>query len=154
MAEALKPIGLDGEGYDLLTEAIRSLLNEFPGLYPGETIKFEELGKTSGIAFSANNGALIMNEKTSVTGKVYQKCQYPFFVIYKTNADVEYQKINVQEFLNTLGRWLSKEAVNIGKIQYKLSEYPELTDNRVILKITRRNSYGLETNEDGVQEWL
>ena len=29
-----------------------------------------------------------------------------------------------------------------------------MTDDRKITRITRSNSYGLEPNEDGVQDWL
>ena len=58
-----KPIGKDATGYEILTDAMKALLNQYPGLYENETIKFEELGKESGIAFSADNGALIYSEK-------------------------------------------------------------------------------------------
>lgn len=51
-----KPIGKDATGYEILTDAMKALLNQYPGLYENETIKFEELGKESGIAFSADNG--------------------------------------------------------------------------------------------------
>ena len=65
----IKPIGIDGEGKDLLTKAVKELLNNFPGLEDKE-ITFEELSKDSGIAFSADNGALILSEKKSVTEKI------------------------------------------------------------------------------------
>lgn len=58
-----KPIGKDATGYEILTDAMKALLNQYPGLYENETIKFEELGKESGIAFSADNGALVYSEK-------------------------------------------------------------------------------------------
>lgn len=58
-----KPIGKDATGYEILTDAMKALLNQYPGLYDNETIKFEELGKESGIAFSADNGALVYSEK-------------------------------------------------------------------------------------------
>ena len=60
-----KPIGKDATGYEILTDAMKALLNQYPGLYENETIKFEELGKESGIAFSADNGALVYKEKMS-----------------------------------------------------------------------------------------
>lgn len=152
MAE-VKPIGLDGEGSDLLTKAVKELLNLYPGLGEKE-ILFEELSKDSGIAFSADNGALILSEKKSITGKIYQKCQYPFYVIYRTSAQMESQKIYAQSLLDTLGRWISGEKITIGEMDYKLTSYPELTDGREIYRITRMNSYGLEPDKDGVQDWL
>ena len=51
-----EPIGNDATGYDVLTAAMKSLLNQFPGLYPDEVIKFEELGSEDGIAFSNDTG--------------------------------------------------------------------------------------------------
>ena len=151
--EKTKPIGIDGEGNDLLTEAVKELLNQFPGLGEKE-ITFEELKKTSGIAFSADNGALILSEKRSVTGKIIQKCQYPFYIVYRTNAGEEKQKIHVQSFLDNIGRWISGEKITMNEVEYKISKYPELTDGRKITRINRTNSYGTEPNSDGVQDWL
>ena len=54
-----KPIREDAGGYEILTAAMRELLNQYPGLYEDETIKFEELQADSGIAFSADSGALV-----------------------------------------------------------------------------------------------
>ena len=79
-----KPIGKDASGETILTEAVRTLLNQYPGLEEGQKIRFEELQKEDGIAFSANNGALIMSEKEDVCGIMHQTCQFPFFVIYRT----------------------------------------------------------------------
>ena len=62
MANVLQPIGTDASGYEVLTAAIRELLNQYPGLPQGERIKFEELEKDKGIAFSADSGALIYEE--------------------------------------------------------------------------------------------
>ena len=58
-----EPIGNDATGYDVLTAAMKSLLNQFTGLYPDEVIKFEELGSEDGIAFSNDSGALVYTEK-------------------------------------------------------------------------------------------
>lgn len=148
-----KPIGLDGEGTDLITKAVKTMLNQFPGLKDKE-IAFEELGETSGIAFSADNGALILSEKRTVTGNIHQRCQYPFYVIYRTSSQTESQKIYVQSFLDKIGRWISGEKVIIDDQKYKLQSYPELTDGRIIKKITRMNSYGIEPEKDGTQDWL
>ena len=57
-----KPIGKDATGYEILTDAMKAHLNQNPGLYENATIKIEELGKESGIAFTADNGALITSE--------------------------------------------------------------------------------------------
>ena len=148
-----KPIGYDASGYAILTNAVLALLNEFPDLQ-GREILFEELGKESGIAFSADNGALVISERRSITDHVRQSCQYPFFVVYRTASTKEYQKLQVQKFLDTLGKWICREPVTIGGQEVRLTSYPALSEGREITRITRSNSYGLDPGEDGVQDWL
>lgn len=154
MGDERKPIGKDASGYDVLTIAVKALLNQFPGLYENETIKFEELGEDSGIAFSADNGALIFFETEDVLGGVRQTCQYPFYIIYRTSSTKERQKMSIQEFLDTFGKWLCREPVVIDGSEERLSNYPTLSQGRKITKVTRDNSYGLEPQESGVQDWI
>lgn len=154
MDDERKPIGKDVSGYDVLTTAIKALLNQFPGLYENETVKFEELGEDSGIAFSADNGALIFSETEDILGGVRQTCQYPFYIVYRTISTRERQKMSIQEFLDTFGKWLCREPVVIDEREQRLSKYPILSQGRKITKVTRDNSYGLEPQENGVQDWL
>lgn len=154
MDDERKPIGKDASGYDVLTIAVKALLNQFPGLYENETVKFEELGEDSGIAFSADNGALIFSETEDVLGGVRQTCQYPFYIIYRTSSTKERQKMSIQEFLDTFGKWLCREPVVIDGSEERLSNYPTLSQGRKITKVTRDNSYGLEPQESGVQDWI
>lgn len=154
MGDERKSIGKDASGYDVLTIAVKALLNQFPGLYKNETVKFEELGEDSGIAFSADNGALIFSETEDVLGGVRQTCQYPFYIIYRTSSTKERQKMSIQEFLDTFGKWLCREPVVIDGSEQRLSNYPTLSQGRKITKVTRDNSYGLEPQESGVQDWI
>lgn len=153
MTDEVKPIGVDTNGYEVLTNAVLALLSEFPGL-DGREILFEELGDESGIAFSADSGALIMSERRSITDHVSQTCQYPFYVVYRTTGTREFQKLQVQTFLDTLGKWLCKEPVDIDGVEYRLSSYPALSDGRKITRVTRTNSYGLTPNENKTQDWM
>lgn len=152
MAE-VKPIGADATGYELLTKAVKDLLNQFPGLN-GKKIYFEELGEEDGIAFSADSGALVMSERRSITDHVTQSCQFPFLVVYRASTTREFQKLNVANFLDNLGKWLCKEAVEIGGAEYRLSAYPQLSDGRKITRITRSNTYGAVPNENKSQDWI
>lgn len=147
-----QPIGKDFDGYEVLTAAIKDLLNQYPGL-DGEIITFEEMSEDNGICFSADNGALVYSEKESVTAHVRQICRYPFYVIYRVGSTDERVKMNVQTFLDGMGKWLCKESVSIDGDVYKLTSYPKLSEGRIIKKITRDNSYGLEPNQNGVQDW-
>lgn len=153
MAEQPQEIGSDVTGYDVLTEAMKTLLNQYPGL-DGEYISFEDLKEESGIAFSADNGALVYGEKESVTAHVRQICRYPFYIVYRVGANSEQVKMTAQTFLDGIGKWLCKEPVSIDGINHKLTAYPKLSEGRIIKKITRNNSYGLEPNKDSVQDWV
>lgn len=151
--EEVKPIGQDVSGHEILTRAVSDLLNQYPGLN-GREILFDELGAETGIAFSADNGALIISERRSVTDHVYQTCQFPFFLIYRTTATTEFQKLKVQSFFDGIGKWLCKEPAEANGETIRLKSYPALSEGRKITRITRSNSYGLEPSEDGVQDWL
>lgn len=153
MADASKPIGVDAYGYEVLTKAVQELLASYPGLN-GKEILFEELGDKSGLAFSADNGALVMTERKSVTGKIRQTCQYPFYVVYRTASTQEQQKLQVQTFLDSLGKWICQEPAEINGKMMRLTEYPALAQGRKITRVTRLNSYGIEPNNNGVQDWV
>lgn len=150
-----EPIGNDATGYDVLTAAMKSLLNQFPGLYPDEVIKFEELGVEDGIAFSNDSGALVYTEKEDITGRIYQECRYPCFVVYRSTTGArERQKITILEFLDTLGRWLCREPSGIEGREYEKAVYPDLTAGRRVERVTRGNAYGTQPQENGVQDWV
>lgn len=151
--EEVKPIGTDATGYELLTRAVKDLLNQYPGL-GGQKIAFEELGEEAGIAFSADAGALVMSERRSITDHVVQTCQFPFLVIYRTSATREFQKLNVSTFLDSLGKWICKEPVEINGMEHRLFSYPALSSGRKITRITRNNAYGTVPNENGSQDWI
>ena len=155
MADELKPIGKDATGYEVITEAMKDLLNQFPGLSKDEEVKYEELAVDSGIAFSNDAGALVYTEREDVIGGVHQTCQYPFFIVYRAASSArERQKMSIQEFLDVFGKWLCREPAVIEDEIYKLAGYPKLAGTRQIKKITRDNSYGTEPQENGVQDWL
>lgn len=152
--DELKPIGRDATGYEVLTAAVKDLLNHFPGLLSGDDVKFEELGEDSGIAFSANAGALIYSEKQDICGVYHQTCQYPFYLVYRTESTKERQKMSIQEFLDTFGKWLCREPCIIDGAEVDKAVYPALSSGREIKRITRDNSYGPDPQENGVQDWV
>lgn len=144
----------DAEGYEILTEALKTLLNKYPGLHEGEKIKYEELAEDSGISFYSDTGALIYSEKEDICGTMHQVCQSPFFVVYRTASSKERQKLSVQNFLDNLGKWICREPVIINGSETRLDTFPELSRGRVIERITRDNSYGTQPQENGVQDWF
>ena len=154
MPDIVKPIGKDAEGYEILTEAMKGLLNQYPGLYDDEKIKYEELESGSGISFYADTGALVFSEKEDICGMMHQVCQYPFIVVYRTASEKERQKLSVQEFLDNLGKWICREPVTVNGKETRLSAFPTLSRGRVIKRISRDNSYGTEPNANVVQDWL
>lgn len=148
-----KPMGLDGEGTEILKEAVLNLLNQFPGL-EGRAITFSGLSADSGISLEPESGTLIYSERKDILGNVTQECQFPFFVIYRTGATSEYLKMNVNEFLDSLGAWICREPVTVNGVSYRLVGYPALAGNREITGVVRFNSYALEPNQNNTQDWV
>lgn len=149
----VKPISQDGAGYGILKDAVLTLLNEYPALNDRK-ITFSGLEEDSGISMEPESGALIYSESEDIIGNVKQECQFPFYVVYRTGATTEYLKMNVNEFLDTLGAWICKEPVTIDDTSYRLTEYPKLTGGRKITTVTRFNSYALEPNQNNTQDWV
>ena len=147
MAEKKKVVKYDIDGFEAITPAIRSLVNEYPGLTDGDEIAFATLANDKGKAMFPVTGASIETEKTSVTGRVVQICLYPFFVIYRGSGLSESRKAAVKEWLDDLGKWLEKQPITVKGETYTITDYPELTGNRTILEIKRTSPAYLESVE-------
>lgn len=147
------PIGVDVSGYEVLTKAVAELLNQYPGL-DDKIVTFEELGATSGIAFAADNGALVMSERRNILDHVTQTCSFPFYIVYRSASTRAAQKIYIQTFLDSIGKWLCGEYAEVDGELTRLESYPALAQGRKITKVTRNNSYGTEPDDKGVQDWL
>ena len=151
--EGNKPISEDIGGIDSIVPAIKTLLNQYPGLLPDEEVKFEELDAHSGIAFINNSGAMVYNEDKDVTGGIEQECQYLFILIYRISSTKERQKLIAQQFLDTFGKWLCREP-NIFERGGEPVEYPILTDGRKITRLRRQLITATDPTEDGTQDWM
>ena len=151
--EQPKPISLDGEGFGILKDAVVALLNDFPGL-DGREITFSGLTEDGGISMEPESGALIYKETTDIIGTVHQECQFPFYVVYRTDATSEYIKKGIVDFLDALGAWICREPVILRETLHQLTEYPSLTGGRRITGVTRFNSYAAEPNPNNTQDWL
>lgn len=147
-----KEVKYDVDGYEALTTAIRTLLNQYPGLSDGDEIAFAVLSDDKGKAMFPVSGAIIETEKTSVTGRVTQVCLYPFYVLYRASGLSESRKAAVTEWLNDLGRWLEKQAITVNGKSYTIADYPELTGNRTILEIERTTPAYLDSTETNKAE--
>lgn len=143
----------DVSGFDVLKQAVLALLNQYPGL-DGRSITFSGLTEESGISMELESGALVYTERKFIDGTVRQDCQFPFFVVYRSGATSEFLKWNVNTFLDNLGSWLCKEKVSLDGSIHQLVEYPLLTGGRKIIDVTRFNSYSLDPNENGTQDWV
>lgn len=147
-------IAFDIDGEEAVSDVLLKLLNEFPGLGTRK-ITFSTLTESSGIGFFPTSGAAILSEKEDITGHVKQVCLYPFIIVYRSHFKTEDQKLKAKEFLDTLGKWLERQPVVIGKETHQLSAYPALlSGNRVIKSVGRTNPAHLETAyQDGIEDW-
>lgn len=139
--------------FDIVTEAIKNLINQFPAL-KDEEINFSVIDEDEGISFFPVSGAVVSEEKKDIIGHVEQTCLYPIIVIYKASGLSESAKVKVKEWLDTLGKWLERQIVVVNGIEYQLIEYPKLSGNREFKEIKRTSpSYLMETNESKVDMW-
>lgn len=150
-----KQVRYDVDGSDNVTEALRILINQFPGLSQGDEITYSTLEEDNGKAMFPITGAVIETETKSVTGKIRQICLYPFYLVYRAAGLSEEQKARVKEWLDTLGKWLELQEVTINNQSYKLDKYPELTGQRKFLSISRQTpSYLDNTSENSTEDWV
>ena len=145
----------DVDGMEAVSKVLLSLLNTFPAL-GDKKIKFSTLEETSGIGFFPTSGSAILLNRVDITGHVYQRCTYPFNIIYRAAPKTETQKIRIKEFLDTLGKWLELQPIVIDGKEYKITEYPKFSDeNRIIESISRTNPAHLgAVYNDGIEDWI
>ena len=150
MAE--KIIAYDLDGYDIVTNALMELLDQYPKL--DGKIAFSVLPTGSGKAMIPTGGSVIQSETRDITGHVIQECMYPFNLYYKASGLSEAKKIKVKEWLDDLGRWLERQPIKVGNKTYTLNEYPPLTEGRYFKSIKRVTpGYWDSTNDDGSEVW-
>lgn len=143
----------DFDGYEVVTSALRELLNEYPAI--DEKIAFSKLADDGGVAMFPTTGSVIQSERESITGHVTQVCLYPFYIVYRVAGLSENNKANVKEWLDSLGKWLEKQPIQVRGEEYKLAEYPTLTGNRKFLDIARTSPSYLESvNENKSENWV
>lgn len=150
-----KPVKIDVDGTDLMTNTLLDLLNQCPALKGGK-VAFATLEKESGLAMFPGPGAAIEREKSNIWGDVWQQCAYPFNVVRRVAPRTETQRINVKESLDTLGRWLEQQTITVDGEEQKLASYPDLSGSGRTIKSIRRTSasYLSAAYDDGVEDWL
>lgn len=154
MMDEKKQVKYDPEGAAALTEALRALVNRAPGLAPGEKIAFATLGQTEGLAMFPGDGAVVEQERRSVTGKVRQVCRYPFTVLCRGGALTEERRAALKERLDGLGRWLDRQSVTAEGQRFRLEEYPPLGDGRRFLDVSIQSPACLcERDEHQIETW-
>ena len=149
-----RTIEYDVDGYDVITEALIELLNEFPALKSGEVITFNTLNENSGKSMFPLSGSIIERKTKDILGNTTEICQYPFYIIARYGYLNESRKINMKEWLDKLGRWLEKQPVIIDGQTYALEEYPTLTQNRRFIEIRRTTPAALNAvNNNNTEDW-
>ena len=147
---------IDIDGTEAVSKVLLTLLNTFPGLSEGKSIKFSTLEEDSGIGFFPTTGAAYLRDTEDVTGHVSQVCLYPFSVVYRAAPKSEAQRMRIKEYLDALGKWLEKQPVTLNGTEYQLAEYPALASgNRIIKSISRSSpAYINNAYQDGIEDWI
>lgn len=154
MDEKKQQVKYDVESFDVLTEAVRALVNRFPDLGPGEKIAFATLRENGGMAMYPGDGAVVDEEHRSVTGRVRQVCRYPFVVLVCGGGMNEESRAVAKERLDCLGRWLAGQPVRLDEQIYRLERYPPLSGGRRFLDFSVQAPACLyERDEHHVETW-
>lgn len=149
-----KQYPIDVDGSEIVSTVLMELLNTFPGL-DGKRVQFATLGDASGIGFFPSAGAVILENRETVTGRVKQKCRYPFMVVYRAALRTEKQKLRIKELLDCLGKWLEGQPVTISEEVHQLEAYPDLAEDRKIKSIARTTpAYLNAAYDNGVEDWV
>lgn len=148
MAERVR----DVQSEDVITNALVTLVNQYPRLSTGETISFGVLSEDGGISMFPMSGAVIERDAVDILGNHEQICNYPFFVYYRVSGLTENRKVSVKEWLDDLGRWLEKQPITVGETVYTLSAYPALSGSRKFLTIKRTTPASLDSVGKGQEE--
>lgn len=144
----------DVDGYDVLTNALMALINDYPALDSGDKVNFAVLKVDGGKAMFATSGAIVERQTKDILGHTSQMCLYPFYVIYRVGGLTEKQKVKVKEWLDNLGRWLEKQTITVGQQSYTLADYPALTGSRKIVEIKRQTpAYLYGMNDNNTEDW-
>ena len=147
----------DPDGQESITKAIMKTANSYPGLDRkiGEEFRFCETEPEDGLSLMVASGSFIYEHHESVTGHVWELCLYPLVVVYRASGLNEKRKMEVKEWIDNFARWLTRQPVTIGGKRYQLSEWPKLTDGRVIRDVSRTSTTYLSTIDDGKSEvWI
>ena len=148
-----KQIKYDLDGYEVVKDAILSLINQCPSLN-GENVSFGVLEETHGFAMIPLSSSIVESTRKSATGKITEICYYPFSLIYRDSGMNEKRKSVVSELLDSIGKWLEKKEIVVDNEIYKLENYPTLTGDREFLEINRQTtSYLANSYEDRSEDW-
>lgn len=143
----------DVDGYDIITEALMDLINQYPALQ-GDSFTFATLNENSGKAMFPQGGAVIQQQRIDVLGRVRQICQYPFYIVYRAGGLSSNRKLNVKEWLDNLGRWLEGQPITVNEETHRLEKYPELSEGRRFTQIQRSSVASLNSiNDNNTEDW-
>lgn len=151
MSDTQKEIKYDLDGFDSITAALRSLVNQYPALPDGDEITFAVLSEDGGKAIIPLSDSVIVTETEDITGHVTQECSYTFAVVYRGAGLSENRKAAVKEWLDDLGRWLERQEILVNDVGYRLEEYPTI-GSRYITKINRISQANLDSVEENKSE--
>ena len=142
----------DVDGFDEITSMLTDLLPQFPSV---EKIRFSFLGADKGYAWFPGTGAVIRNERVSITDHVRQECSYPFTIVFRASGLNEQKKKEVQNLLDSFGRWLELQTVTYRGEKLHLEGYPKLTGTRKVISINRETGAYLDSyNENKSENWI
>lgn len=142
------------DGTDNVTKYLLGLVNSNPLLKDDEEITFQNIDNSK-MSFVPISNVAILSEKTDICGHVKQTCQYSFQIFKTAKALSENNKIRYKEWLDKLGMWLQGQPIMVEGIEYILTEYPPINNNKKIKLIKTAQPSVLYSTSDGKNEaWV
>lgn len=136
---------LSTEEQEIIGKAIYTLMLSCPALPTGTKTNYGDIGSNT-IGMFAEQGAIV--RERYVNGAF--AAQFPFGLLYRSKPDTDAERIAREQTLSNIAKWLCGKEITLDNQQYRLSEYPVLTDGRKITEIEQRQTvYPVGKLEDG-----
>lgn len=140
MAEEKEPLSVAEQS--IISKALVNLINSYGELPEEVYASWQYISDNDRLAVCSMQGAVKTEEYLCMPGEESFDGQFPFFILYRVIPDDISDRINGQDFLDTLAEWLEK------------AELPKLTGGRTITEIKRTStSFLAERMENGMEDY-
>jgi len=142
---------LEIEEQEAIAKALIMMIQQCPFVESQDiTTRYEDLNEDYSLGVFAKQGTVY--SKRFITGSF--QAQYVFFIGYRIKPTNDQKKINAEEFLSAIAKWLEGQKVTYGGVEYLPPAYPALSDNREILRMERTtDAFAATSQQSGTVDY-